>query len=127
MTHNECRERRSRIAQAVADGHSVNAVARQFRVSLTTVYGACSEHGVVARRPKHDPTRPPRLSPFVILARLMAEGTGAGYAEVARGLGISRQRVCQVAHEARLAGVPGLPASATARSPKGARASPAPT
>lgn len=51
LTHAQRRARRERIASRVRQGRSIAAVAREFRVSLHTVRGACNEFGVDWRVP----------------------------------------------------------------------------
>jgi len=59
MTHAERKERRKRMALAVAGGATLATTAQSFSVSLATVSAACEENGVtpvgkhVARQARH--------------------------------------------------------------------------
>ena len=46
MTHEEKRERREKIADAVRRGDEISDIAQAFKVSIYTVYNACKEFGV---------------------------------------------------------------------------------
>jgi DNA-binding CsgD family transcriptional regulator len=46
LTHPERQERREKIAAFVRDGHTTAEAAREFKVSIWMVRGACAEHGV---------------------------------------------------------------------------------
>jgi transposase-like protein len=46
MTHEEKRERRKLVAQAIKAGKSPAEVARKYGVGLSAMRDACAEHGV---------------------------------------------------------------------------------
>ena len=50
MTHEQRTQRRKKIADAVKAGGSLGAVARRFRVTVTTVKNACTENRVPFER-----------------------------------------------------------------------------
>jgi len=103
MTHAERAERRRQMAQAVRKGVSQFDVARTFGVTLPRVRDACREHRVdyPERGTFGSPTSTGTGWP-AILKRLLA---GKSQKSVGRDLGISPQRVHEIARLAREAGV----------------------
>jgi transposase len=95
MNRSERRERRCRMASAVREGQELAEVAKAYGVSVGMLRRACREFGVpVARQ------RATKVNVFAILKALL---DGQTRRAVAESLGISRQRVQQVAEEARAA------------------------
>ena len=95
------RERRRAIAEAVAArGLTIPEAVSRLRVSERTVRDACEEHGVTPRFAGRGPTAD---LTYTILARLI--NTPDGQTVIAETLGISPQRVNQVASKARAAGI----------------------
>lgn len=93
------RDRRKEIAKAVLGGNPLHHVARQFDVSTVTVRKACVENGIT---PPAVRGRPSRSDQFVVLKMLM---DGMPQADVARQLGVSRQRISEVAGHAARVGI----------------------
>ena len=90
--------RRKKMADRVRKGASLSEVAQEFKVSLSSVKAACLEHDVEpARR-----AAPNVTALDVVAALLKGEETQS---DVARRLGISRQRVHQIVVEAKKAGI----------------------
>lgn len=97
MSHEERRARRQRIADYCRD-HTVTEAAFAHGVSCTFVREACAEHGVAVESLANAKT----ASSYAILLDLhKGEGTQV---EIAERHGVSRQRVGQIAAEARKAG-----------------------
>ena len=86
-------ERRREMAALVASGSTLKQAAVAFGVSTRTVSRACKEHGVTQPRPAPGPRR------NRILRALIA---GVSAADIAEREGVSRQRVYQIAKEARV-------------------------
>ncbi len=105
LTHAQRAERRESIAEKVRQGLSPAAVAREFGVSLGTVYLACRTHGVKPR--PRDPLKdgrskvPVRQRTLAVLAQLAQ--TSRTLSEIATMHDLSVERVRQLmlyAHEA---------------------------
>lgn len=112
LTHDARRARRAAIAQAIAGGATISAVARRFTVSVSSVRAACVEHGVAAssRRPAAGGAIPASLGKlrvkkktFKILAQLLH--TDKSECEIAARYGVSHQRVSEILCAARAAGI----------------------
>lgn len=90
MTHQTRLKRRQLMAQALRDGETAMDVAEMFGVSIGTVYIAAREHGVaVTRRPTFKAASRRRIAETMLRC-------GTPQADIARRLGISRQRVHQI-------------------------------
>lgn len=110
MTHEQRRERRKRIADAVRAGKTSDEIARQFGTGRETLRRACEENDVPV--PCEAP-REPHPSGYRIIAALFGDET---YTEIAARFGVSEQRVGQIAKKCRDAGVP-LPERSIGRRP----------
>lgn len=99
MTNEERRKRRKSIAKRFEQVQDIGEVAREYGVSHQTVREACRVYGVrIPRQPKAEP-----CGSFRILATLQVDsGT---YRDVGNKLGVSYQRIHQVAVAAREHGV----------------------
>lgn len=99
MTHKERAARRHEIAYTVEAGVAPERVASEYTVSVTTVRAACQEHGI--RCPRKPSIR--SVNPMAVLAALL---TGEDrHSVIATALGVSTQRVQQLAQDARDAGI----------------------
>ena len=95
------RQRRKRIADAVAsEGLTIPEAVERFRVSERTVRDALEEHAV---EPRHAGRGPTSDMTFRILAALI--NTADGQKPIADELGVSAQRVNQVASKTPAAGI----------------------
>lgn len=90
------------MAEAISDGELLKEVAQKFAVGCTTVREACLEWGVYP--PRYSASLP--TSGFAILYHLLQ---GEKQIDIAKRLHITRQRVNNIAIEARKAGfvIPG--------------------
>lgn len=102
MTRDERAARRLRIAQAVEGGWSLARTAKYFGVTPQHVRTSCFEHGVPV--PRQDPRWSVGQS-LKIAASLQGSDPSIGFAAIARGLHVTRERVRQVYHEARRVGL----------------------
>lgn len=95
LTHDERRARRQKMAQ-YAHKHTCEDAALRFGVHEATVKAALREHNLPCRK-----RRPPAVSSFVVLRRLLDGATGGTIAEE---LNITRQRVNIIKQRAKSAG-----------------------
>lgn len=96
LTHQERHDRRKAIADAVRSGKTIEATSRQFKVTVTTVKGACKAFDVTW------PDTEKRVDSLAIVGALQA---GAKVAAVAAQFCVSRQYVSEVRKRAIEAGV----------------------
>ena len=96
MRHVHRRERRRAIAKDVEGGLSHREAARRYGLSIETVKVACREYGVTVKT---------QGRAFEILAAWVRRGPRQTYAKVAKELGVTRERVCEVATEAKRVGL----------------------
>lgn len=99
MTHPERAARRKKIAAFVAGGGTVQDAVRTFGLSYSQVQKACWENGTDIPAVK-----PIKRTTFQIIAALCT--TDESLAKIAARFGISKQRVGQVYHTCRAAGIP---------------------
>ena len=97
LSHAERRERRREIAEFMKEHKDTQKAVAHFGCTLSLVSRACKEFGVDVPKTASVAT----VGSFVILKRLL---DGAKQIEVAGERGISRERVRQVANNAREAG-----------------------
>jgi transposase-like protein len=98
LSHQQRRERRSQVADALRAGAPITEICSQFGVSRKTVFDAADEFDVV--RPQKDGFR---TTTWLVLSDLIR--TIETYEEIGRRRGVTKQRVGQIADNARLAGV----------------------
>lgn len=99
MTHAERRERRKQIAETIkSEMLTLSTAAKRFKVCLRLCEMACIEHGV---KPFREPPNRVSANSFSILKRLL---DGARQVDLARELNITKQRVGQIATNAKRAG-----------------------
>lgn len=98
---------RVQIARFVKSGHSLMEAAQRFGVALVTVEHACREHlGWVPAHAVHRRQRGPKYwAPRSLQALALLQGGKLNQSEIARQLGLSRERVRQVAKKAILLGI----------------------
>ncbi|WP_413936347.1 hypothetical protein [Nitrospira sp. BLG_1] len=96
MTHEERRIRRKQIASDVLAGKKPSEVCKKYQCSSAYAYDACREHGVPYRC--YEQKNPSTLK----IAKLLLDGFGQS--DVARQLGVTRQRIGQVAKKMREVG-----------------------
>ena len=104
VTREQRARRRRRIADAIRRGVPFGEAVGLFGVSIPSVKLACAEFGVSAKVA-------PYGNSVVGSMRILRELLDPRWtlSDVARRLGLSRQRIHQVFRDAVLAGVPGLP------------------
>jgi transposase-like protein len=95
MTHDERRERRRQIAEAIRSGSTVAAAMARFGVVRTWVHESCREHGVaVAENEARAAGRAARRAAIVAAIR-----SGDAAKRVARRFGLSASRVSKICRE----------------------------
>lgn len=97
--HEERRSRRASLAAQVAAGESVQDVAKKNSVSMSVVYGACRESGVVYGNAHGNW--------YTILKYLF--DPQMTFSVIAQKLNITKQRVSSIYRRAREVEIPGLP------------------
>ena len=83
------------MKQAAEDGLSLSDIANQCGISYHKAWRECAKHGIKPQRPKHKG----RDTTYEILIRAVnsyRNGLAPEQAEIAREVGVSRQRVNQV-------------------------------
>jgi hypothetical protein len=91
------RERREKMAQAVRAGKDVHQVASDFGVGLPAVFGACKQFSVIVEGPvQHSPPFTLRKGRLVTATQWHAADWTQRDSDLARQLGVSRERVRQI-------------------------------
>jgi DNA invertase Pin-like site-specific DNA recombinase len=104
MTHPQRLVRRMMIAEEVRRGMDLAQVAKEYKVSYATVFAACQEHGVKWEKPKKETVAHRSIA---ILSEIL-KNPDKSFTELAKDLGVSKQRVSGIYHEALKVEFPGL-------------------
>ena len=102
MTHKERRQVRATLAQLLSKGAQVADLCEQFNVSGHTVHRAAEEFGVEVRTDVH--TNDLGVNTYNIIADLVM--TDLSLSVLATRYKVSRQRVSQILHRCKQAGIP---------------------
>lgn len=102
MTRQDQFERRLKMAQEVALGTDVGLICRTYKVTIVTLQAACKEHSVKWPR-QYSGTSGTTVRAFTMY-RLLIETT-MSYAEIAKEVNVTKQRVGQIVRDARSAGL----------------------
>lgn len=102
MTRQGQFERRLKMAQEVALGTDIGLICRTYKVSLATLRATCKEHSVKWPR-QYSGTSSTGVRAFAVY-KLLIETTMT-YEEIAREVNVTKQRVGQIAKDARSAGL----------------------
>jgi len=98
MKHVEARKRRRKLANRIRRGEKPDEVAKREKVSYSTLYYSCKEHGVKM------PKTARKNSSYAIIAELV--NSGGSLRRIGKKVGVSFQFVDQVKRLAIEAGIP---------------------
>lgn len=102
MTRKQRKDRRKAAAEHAAE-HGIASAAEKYGISKQTVLFGANEFKIsipVTER-KYTQPRIQKTNPFLVLKRLQ---DGVSQSDIAREMKVSRQRVSQIAEQARKAG-----------------------